>query len=446
MPTLTSINEFKKQDTSKKLKIFVSHKQKDEATAKAIVNELRTYSDDIDFFISEEIPKGTEWSRKIHEYLKETDWLILIYTDPSETWDWCLYETGFFMASAAKKKRRLICLHRTDVDPPDPIKQWQTVRANQKEVIELLKNIFGPVSKGFVSNPNKLALAADTIVNAIGPKPISEPYNKFFFLSFDQNAFEQINKTGVIPGEVKISSDEKAEKPLSMFGFAHKECKWADVTSHLNHVTEKQWARHLGYIIRALNEDQNINTALPLFQSSAEKKIYRPVLHNRTWIPNREYNYKLIFVEIPFFDEDIKPVGDIGMMSILLTIARRFRTLIVDKYIHEINRLTVRHSSEKEASVLLENLDMALLKLESQAETMGFSDSDTIIAAFRDKETRDKVKEMFQNWRDLRLNLAKKIHGKNIEGVMEILENFRNMNKEFSKLACRHYLSLLEET
>jgi hypothetical protein len=51
--------------------------------------------DHLDVHLSELIPAGDQWNPKIHEWLQESDWLLLLYTGQGVEWDWCLYETGF---------------------------------------------------------------------------------------------------------------------------------------------------------------------------------------------------------------------------------------------------------------------------------------------------------------------------------------------------------------
>ena len=39
---------------------------------------------------------GKPWRNKIREEIHRANWFILLLPDPSEDWDWCLYETGMF--------------------------------------------------------------------------------------------------------------------------------------------------------------------------------------------------------------------------------------------------------------------------------------------------------------------------------------------------------------
>ena len=76
--------------------IFVSHKSADKNLAQSIVTLLKGYMDNVSFFVSEDIEKGEEWRANIETALKDADFLLLVYTDATYDWSWCLYEAILF--------------------------------------------------------------------------------------------------------------------------------------------------------------------------------------------------------------------------------------------------------------------------------------------------------------------------------------------------------------
>ena len=50
-----------------------------------------------EYFISEDIEKGTRWRETIAERLNLANFLVFVFTDPDEDWEWSLYETVFLM-------------------------------------------------------------------------------------------------------------------------------------------------------------------------------------------------------------------------------------------------------------------------------------------------------------------------------------------------------------
>lgn len=84
--------------TEKEIYAFFSYKKKDELAAKTLVDLLRsksagkvkiTYQKD---FTEDYV--GQRWRAKIREEIHRANWFILLFPDPSDDWDWCLFETG----------------------------------------------------------------------------------------------------------------------------------------------------------------------------------------------------------------------------------------------------------------------------------------------------------------------------------------------------------------
>jgi hypothetical protein len=93
---------------SKLIRIFVSHRAKEGKIAHKLTKILQQQPmTGVDFFLSENIPKGAEWRVELKKALYSCSALILLYTDPTEDWSWCLYEVGYF----ATRKKPIYCLH-----------------------------------------------------------------------------------------------------------------------------------------------------------------------------------------------------------------------------------------------------------------------------------------------------------------------------------------------
>ena len=96
--------------------------------------------------MSKNIEKGTNWRQTIAEQLTLSSFLVLVFTDPSEDWAWCLYETGFFDALTRTPNtmhtRRIYCLHHASNPPPSAIADLQTIPATVEDVSQWLKELY----------------------------------------------------------------------------------------------------------------------------------------------------------------------------------------------------------------------------------------------------------------------------------------------------------------
>jgi TIR domain len=126
--------------------IFFSHKAKDEPVTREIIDLLQQNIEHVKCFIAEDIAKGIDWRKEIACHLTRSSLLVLVFTDPKEDWGWCLYETGFFDALMQipnpEQGRFIFCLHNSTIDPPPPIANLQTTKANPNDVTKWLNQIF----------------------------------------------------------------------------------------------------------------------------------------------------------------------------------------------------------------------------------------------------------------------------------------------------------------
>jgi hypothetical protein len=117
--------------------VFISHKAEDQGIA-LVLKQIIQGAVPVEAFISEEIPRGGNWRNIIRQRVQDTVWFVLIYTDPTADWGWCLYETGYFEAIRSSRQASTsagpVCLHHPDNEPPSPIADLQSVPAREDDV------------------------------------------------------------------------------------------------------------------------------------------------------------------------------------------------------------------------------------------------------------------------------------------------------------------------
>ena len=120
-----------------KFRIFVSHKHADASVANVVAEELEKIAPQlIDCWVSgQDLTAGLDWNRQIKAALGDSHLLILIFTTPSHTWDWCLYEVGLFMRFDADDVTSVVCLFAPDGATPGPLNQVQGVAAEADSIV-----------------------------------------------------------------------------------------------------------------------------------------------------------------------------------------------------------------------------------------------------------------------------------------------------------------------
>jgi len=122
--------------------LFISHKlEADGKLAHYIQDELtsvaRQNKGTLDVHISEEIPVGDPWLDGIASRLRASKILLLLFTNPSADWDWCLFEAGFFWGA----RRRIVCLHDPQHRPPNQLLHLQPLAATEAEVSKFVREL-----------------------------------------------------------------------------------------------------------------------------------------------------------------------------------------------------------------------------------------------------------------------------------------------------------------
>ncbi|GAG82742.1 unnamed protein product [marine sediment metagenome] len=192
--------------------------------------------------------------------------------------------------------------------------------------------------------------------------------------------------------------------------------------------------------MRAASIERIFPPGLPLFNSAQTKKIYRPVLYRLDLMPSDIQGFKLIFIEIPN-EEDPRPVGALGTISKLLTMARKFHWGIIEKYRSQLQGLVDKKESEEKINECLEAVDSALAKIESESVNLGFFNPECITPAFSGQGDKEKIKEIAEIWPDLR----KALSDKNLENLINIMDKMRKMTKGFLIIASQNYHDLLKQ-
>ena len=331
-------------------RIFISHKHKDKLQAKKIKKELEDAAGRIQIFLSQDIEAGEDWPEKIMKELERADWLILLYTDPTEEWDWCLFETGFFQGVARSKKcnSRLISLHSA-ASPPKPLKNWQSINMVKDEVVErFLVPLFTespregcePLNERFNKETPWGKTLADNIISAVGEKPSWKRYTRYLILILDEVQVEELDETIRVPVDTRVESDKES---LALFGLTDESWTWNKIMNKLKGKSQA-WTIPLGHAMWNANKGNVNNGGLPVMRAPGDGKEYRPILYSYGRMSDKSRLFKIILNELPTDDnpmpfDDTKESRDLAIILDLLLQARRIRWGVIEKFYQRISDL-----------------------------------------------------------------------------------------------------------
>ena len=130
-----------------KLRVFISHKMPtDTPLAEEIAAKLRLYSG-VQMVVTHagQFRYGERWREQIQAELEAADWLIFLFTDPDEDWEFCFFECGYFRRTMEKREspeKQLItfCRHPNQVNAA--LQEFNAIVIDNESVTKLLRDIY----------------------------------------------------------------------------------------------------------------------------------------------------------------------------------------------------------------------------------------------------------------------------------------------------------------
>jgi hypothetical protein len=204
--------------------IFISHRSEYANLVRGLKEAIQqTSKRRIEVFVSEDIPPGDRWRKRIEDCLSDSQNLFLLYGAPYEDWTWCFYEAGYFSALIDKDKdrdqRHIYCIARPNSQAPGPLSDLQLV-TNKDQLIERILDIYAQNNIEFDAKKAKQTLEEST-QGLFGQ--LAE-YTNYPWITFtaDNSAFTGIKG---IPNSASLSADGTVLNNL--FGIAKPSITWA---------------------------------------------------------------------------------------------------------------------------------------------------------------------------------------------------------------------------
>jgi hypothetical protein len=424
--------------------VFFSYKKKDERTAKAIVELLRSKTaGKLDITYQAEFTEdivGQKWRDKISKAVRQSNWFILLLPDPKDDWDWCLYETGLFEAQRTSADR-LICLHHPKAQIPSPIEGYQAVAATVPEVDKFLRMALvkpdpvagmGPINDSIEGEIPEIARQiVDTIREPV-KRQVYEPWVELQIEEPDQlQSKDELQRAAV---------REANKEAMDLFDLIVKKPTWGELSANLPETpTDGRWREELFHVIRKIGQGRRFYPVQAVFQSH-DGKIYRPVLCavDRVGEDGPIETFHLTFTEeVGAVDHTAMPKS-LSVLATLLRFTFRFRWEVLERF-------TSGPLTEQD----VKRLDNALKRIQVDWDSRGLGGQDEILALFP-KENHKRVSDMFVAWHKAKnpegtgeLDIA--LENMDTTKIPELLKTFLPMNQEFLEMAADRFSEMVYE-
>jgi len=278
-------------------RVFISHKHEDHALAVEVKGAVEgLHPELIECFVSGvDIAAGVDWRREIRSVLAESHLLVLLFTEPTKNWDWCLYETGLYTRFDLANPGSVVCLSAAGQGAPSPLADLQGVPVDVERIGAFLDSLCrrtweisddwrrGPLMPDI--EPDRVQAAAHSIVEGFrrsGSASTHYPCHRLV-LSFS----ESDDLANGIPesARVVVGPSDTSEYTLSLFdlGGGHGTRTWGDLLAAVGGV-EAEWRSELdSHFLLAVDDH-----LFPPVQgrmccagaSRAHERLYRPILYS----------------------------------------------------------------------------------------------------------------------------------------------------------------------
>ena len=432
---------------SNSAKIFISHKKVDADAASAIQGSLERLGtrNRLTVFVSEHIAGGTEWFRWIQESLTESNLLLLLYTDRTEDWDWCMYEAGLFTDLKGEETRKVVCIQSTD-DRPEPLKHLQAVKAQSADLISFLEELYlktdllkldEPLSPWLEDRRAEIEREAVNMANALMRRKVETHH--FGLHMFIHVANPEEIAENKIPSNALVTSDQSYV--WSLFDKEPGTWLWEDLEKEARKNKDQRWLTDLAGAMYRAKEKKKVKQIQASFLSVAENKSYRPVLYRADTLANGSIRFKVLFYEDISW-QFINVPNSIATLVTALVMATRFRYEVLRPYLEQFKFLIDPAAIASTCRQLVNQTEI----IEQESDSRGLLNAPRLLDVFDDESDRETVLNMYRDWYVIRSELFEDIQQQRFHKVKTHLQRLSELNEQFLDIGTHrlHELNKIE--
>lgn len=429
------------------INIFISHRHDDRAIALRIREELEALDDQdhpcLKFFLSEDILGGANWYKWIKERLVEANLLLLLFTDSSKNWNWCLYEAGLFDRLEDSYRRRIICLHSSHTTPPGPLQNLQAFNATPPSIRKFLKQLFvgtellgikTPLAKWLLQVPKKLEEVSQTISQLINRVPEKTNYfNKYLFIEVEDPTTLREDS---LPSNAKVLANNET---LAIFDKLPGIYTWGEIEEKARQNEDQRWLKELAEGIYMAARGEIPTPIQAIFHSRRDAKLYIPNLYRADTKADGSIEFKVLFQEEVSW-QLYKVPEQMRCLITSLLMATRFKYELLGNYRPKIANGNTSQLFQKYCMEIRQVIE----QIEGEATSRGLLERANLVESFTGRD-REEVDGMYEQWYNIRnkLYLALKTYDHNI--IRKSFETLETINRRYLELATQRYHEMITE-
>lgn len=441
-----------------KFRVFVSHKHEDHELASTVARSLRSVSPAIECFVSgSNIGAGTDWNREIRDALKRSHLLVLLFTNPTHNWDWCLYEAGLFTRLEEDDVHAVVSLFHPDAGAPRVLANLQGVPATEVGLREFLDSLCkstwkvsddwrkGPLNSRV--RPEVLQAAATQIEAAFPPAKNQAAQHPCHRIVLDLSGAS--DSTNGIPDDARVVEGPGATEPytLSLFQVVSGERTrtWGELVAAVEGAGAP-WRRQLDRRFAAALRGELFAPATATLGAFSldprHRRQYRPMIYEIVRSPSNAAGASLstrpaLGVTI-VLDPQAAPARTAVPALDLVRIHARFATEVLDVYTGTVV------SRSAQGPDVFDEVREALRIICEEADRCRVFDAGELEHAYGDGYKASATQELCDDWNAKIHELESALAAHDANAADDLLSRMRDLNRALSIAATRRYLTTLE--
>ena len=406
-------------------RVFISHKADDHATAMIVKSTLEKFSGDLQFFVSgHQIAGGEDWQERLRQELRDSDLLLLLFTEPAKRWDWCLYEVGLF-ERLDEENEPVVCLHNGEGGPPEPLKGLQSVAADVDTVSRFLNDLIRETTytkreralNANVSDDDIRAAAEEICDQFAGNiKPYYASFRAHLALPSTDEELTEIPRDAVVSGSTET---------MRLFGRTPDQTTWGELLDgHLER--EARWVREIDQVFGDACNGKLSSPTTFTFIAHDGVRIIRPELYRLDRRGKRPVGAVVVFTQ------EVAPSIVGGPVFNRLRICERYQSEVFDH---------LRSSMDTELCARLrEVLDL----IKEDAEAHNVFDEESFESSFPDPDVQAQLRDVVEKWSEHTAALEALAETGDEEAVAANLTAMAKLTANYRKVVAHRYAELVQ--
>jgi hypothetical protein len=366
--------------------------------------------------------------------------LLLLFTDVTKSWDWCLYEAGLFTQLEGDDNRRVVCISGTE-KVPNPLRHLQPVRAIPDEVRNFLIRLFEtpaytrnrePITPNLSRNlPEVVDNAATKIANLVAREFSQEPTycNNHLFIHVK-------NPSSIRPDRMPDDADVYANgESLMMFKMAPTDWTWGDIRERIEQAEDLRWTGELAKAAYDASRGDIPDAIQATFRSLNDHRVYRPTLYRVDHLADGSIEFKVLFVEDVSFQISDVP-RNLRHLITSISMGVRFRFEVLGKYAGRL---------DDDFDLICQRLEHAIDYVIQESKSRGLMNKSELISVFSQVD-QPKIRAMYEQWEsDIFPGIFDSLQQRDRTRVGQYLDALEKVNREYLEIATKRFHELMTE-